>query len=181
MFVLQLLICVQALIEVVSFSVAPAGRTRSFAACVSPSQTLARNGVRLFGSKKEEEIAKLEAQLRQLREDENLAETSSIETEDDTLSVKEFEIARRRLEKMKGKDMLLTEQDLISGGLMDAEGLGISGGVFGIVAAVVAVVFLLLFSQVPVGQENLARYSATGSSIIKSIDLGDLNPDANRL
>lgn len=124
---------------------------------------------RLFASK-EEEIANLEAQIRQLREDE--------ENGTDKMSVKDFDVAKRRLETMKGKDMLLTEEYLISGGIVGTESKGFN--VFGIVGAVVAAVILFAFAQVPVGQENLARYSATGSSVVKSIDLGDLNPDAKR-
>jgi hypothetical protein len=141
-----------------------------------------------FGTR-DDEIAKLEDQLRQLREDGTdvgasaMSSRSEVFTKDDSedaFSLKEFDMARRRLEKTKGKDMLLSEQQLISGGLMEDTSNGRSSGILGIVGAVVALVGLLLFAQVPVGQDELARYSATGSSTIKSIDLGDLNPDTNR-
>jgi hypothetical protein len=141
-----------------------------------------------FGTR-DDEIAKLEDQLRQLREDGTdvgasaMSSRSEVFTKDDSedaFSLKEFDMARRRLEKTKGKDMLLSEQQLISGGLMEDTSNGRSSGIIGIVGAVVALVGLLLFAQVPVGQDELARYSATGSSTIKSIDLGDLNPDTNR-
>jgi hypothetical protein len=48
---------------------------------------------------------------------------------------------------------------------------------FGLVAAVVgALVAVVVFSQIPVGQEDLSKYSAIKSGPVKtSIDLGDIN------
>jgi hypothetical protein len=153
-------------------------------------------------STREEEIAKLEAQIRQLKEtnDATAAVEDILEKDDnnnnaavpiildpeDEKTLREFDAARRRLERVKGKDMLLTEQTLIRGGLLNeqnANGSGSSsGGIVSAIAVVVAaVVGLYVFSQIPIGQDDLARYSATGSSTIRSIDLGDLNPDASRL
>lgn len=134
-----------------------------------------------FGSK-EEEIAKLEDQLRQLRDGAAIVEEEGTAKNDieNQMTLKEFDAARRKLEKMKGKDMLLSEQELISGGIVDGSTNDNSRGILGIVGVVAALLGLLLFAQVPVGQDELARYSATGSSTIKSIDLGDLNPDTNR-
>ena len=140
-----------------------------------------RNSAR-FGSR-EEEIVKLENQLRQLREETAVVKEvdgASVNEMEDQMTLKEFEVARRRLETMKGKDMLLSEQELISGGIVDSSTDGNSSGIFGIVGAVAALVGILLFAQIPMGQDELARYSATGSSTIKSIDLGDLNPDSSR-
>ena len=59
-------------------------------------------------------------------------------------------------------------------------GVDVSGGnvVFQAVGAVAGLVLLLAFAQIPVGQEGLAQYSATGSSNVKTIDLGDLNAEA---
>jgi hypothetical protein len=145
----------------------------------------------LLSQTRDEEIAKLEEQLRQLRENE--ANNDSIESNsvsrvsntsndpDDVATLKEFEAARRRLEKVKGKDMLLTEQQLIKGGLIDDENSNSLGNISVIAIVVAAVIGLFVFAQIPVGQDELARYSATGSSTIKSIDLGDINPDVNRL
>lgn len=145
----------------------------------------------LSSNARDEEIAKLEAQLRQLRESENSdsseddptsAATTSLDPEDER-TLKAFAEARRRLEKVKGKDMLLTEQELIKGGLMDGSSNSNFGGAIPAVAVVIAAfVGLIVFAQIPIGQEDLARYSVTGSSTLKSIDLGDLNPDvANKL
>ena len=156
-------------------------------------QTQRRKVTFLSSTSRDEEIAKLEAQLRQLRESETspdnreddlttAAKTATIDP-DDERTLKEFAEARRRLEKVKGKDMLLTEQELIKGGLMEDSSSGSLGGVVPAVAVVIAAfVGLIAFAQIPIGQEDLARYSATGSSTLKSIDLGDLNPDvANKL
>lgn len=146
-----------------------------------------RKASRLYSSTRDEEIAKLEAQLRQLRESEtsesNEEESPTEATKldpDDVRTLQEFAEARRRLEKVKGKDMLLTEQELIKGGLMD--GSSSSSNIFGgavpaVAVAIAAFVGLIAFAQIPIGQDDLARYSATGSSTLKTIDLGDLNPD----
>lgn len=147
-----------------------------------------RKTIHLFSSTRDEEIAKLEAQLRQLRESETSVgsedDTSAATLDpDDVRTLKAFADARRRLEKVKGKDMLLTEQELIKGGLLDDSSNNSFGGAVPAIAVVVAAfVGIIAFAQIPIGQEDLARYSATGSSTLKSIDLGDLNPDVvNRL
>ena len=151
-----------------------------------------RKTIHLFSSTRDEEIAKLEAQLQQLRkgetsviseDDNNVAARTTLDP-DDVRTLQEFADARRRLEKVKGKDMILTEQELIQGGLMgDNSNSNFGGGAVPAVAvAIAALVGIIAFAQIPIGQENLARYSATGSSTLKSIDLGDLNPDvSNRL
>lgn len=145
-----------------------------------------RQASRLYSSTRDEEIAKLEAQLRQLRESEtsesNEEESPTEATKldpDDVRTLQEFAEARRRLEKVKGKDMLLTEQELIKGGLMDGSSSSsiFGGAVPAVAVAIAAFVGLIAFAQIPIGQDDLARYSATGSSTLKTIDLGDLNPD----
>jgi hypothetical protein len=178
---MQLWILLQVLLSASAFSLVPSRLQPQPSARIGCGGAFRYKaaGRSLYGTR-DDEIAELEAQLRQLRESEkDTTNASTSEGDDDKLTVQEFEVAKRRLEKMKGKDMLLTEQYLISGGLVDKESQG--SNLLGIVGAVVAIVFVLLFSQVPIGQEDLARYSATGSSNLKSIDLGDLNPDAKRI
>jgi hypothetical protein len=173
---------------------APSVITTSFGCChnfASPKRR--RNTCHIiYSTSRDEEIAKLEAQLRQLRESEsipandedNVAAAATKATTldpDDVRTLKEFAEARRRLEKVKGKDMLLTEQELIKGGLMDdSSNSNFGGPVPAIAVAIAALVGLIAFAQIPIGQEDLARYSATGSSTLKTIDLGDLNPDVSR-
>jgi len=137
------------------------------------ANTRAPSQISLYGSR-EEEIARLEETLRKLREEEGL----SSEKEDDVTMTEEEQKISRRLEMVKGKDMLLSESELIGDGIVENAGGESSNGLLNVVAAVVGLVLLVAFSQVPVGQESLSQYSATGSSTLKTIDLGDLNADA---
>mmetsp|Transcript_9648 Transcript_9648/g.13495 ORF Transcript_9648/g.13495 Transcript_9648/m.13495 type:complete len:86 (+) Transcript_9648:416-673(+) len=53
---------------------------------------------------------------------------------------------------------------------------GSAGGILTtLIGALVAIVFLVGFSQVPIGQEDYSRYSVAPGAGNK-IDLGDLNP-----
>jgi len=139
----------------------------------------------LWASSREEEIAQLEAQLRKLRQEEGESTSSTdgdAEDAEQQLTAQEAKISRR-LEQMKGKDMLLSESELIGDGIVQdvVASSGESNGTGLAVQAAVAIVGLVLlvaFAQVPVGQEGLSQYSATGSSSIQTIDLGDMNPDA---
>jgi hypothetical protein len=142
----------------------------------SLTRTILRQS-RLFLSSREEEIARLEKQLRELREQEDEKKIIGDSTTTQKLTREEAEISRR-LEKIQGKEMLLSERELLSDGIVEEEGESSRGGsLVGVIGTIVAVVAVIAFSQIPVGRENLARYSATGSSAIKTIDLGDINPD----
>lgn len=127
---------------------------------------------------RDEEIALLEEQLRKLRQEENTQQPSQ-DTDLESMSEEEQKISQR-LEKMKGKDMLLSERELIGGGILDNDTDGAheqGNSVLKIVGALVGISLLVAVAQIPVGQESLSQYSATGSSAVKTIDLGDLNPD----
>ena len=165
------------------------GQSSRSGAVVSSSSSF-----RLFSSR-EEEIAKLEEQLRKLRLDEpqvgddEATSATTITTSRsptttaaaETLTLEE-QVIVARLERIQGKDMLLSERELIGDGIVEhAAGDGTaSGGTVALqaVGAILGLGLLLAFAQVPVGREGLAQYSATGSSVVKTIDLGDLNPDA---
>lgn len=180
--VLLLLLCSALVASSSGFLLAPSSkRPLSFdgAAGLSTQQrrwrratTSTPSQISLHGSR-EEEIARLEETLRKLREEEGL----SSEKDDVTMTVEEQKISRR-LEMVKGKDMLLSESELIGDGIVENAGGESSNGLLSVAAAVVGLVLLVAFSQVPVGQESLSQYSATGSSTLKTIDLGDLNADA---
>lgn len=133
-----------------------------------------RSPASLKSSNREDEIAKLEEQIRRLREES--PEEESITTEI-SKEEKKIVVDEALLEDVKSKDMLLSERDLIDAQLMDTESEGGMGSLPTILAVVGAAVFLFFFAQVPVGQEDLSRYSASGSGTVTSIDLGDLNPD----
>jgi hypothetical protein len=163
----------------------------SFSFTVKPNRLFIGSRVSsLKASTREEEIAKLQEQLRKLEE------TPEPEPEPEpVLKLKEetpgpepatYSLAKlkkiadeKALKNVKGKDMLLTERELINARLIGGGGeAGVGLGTLPTILAVLgAAVLLFLFAQVPVGQEDLTRYSATGSSISKTIDLGDLNPD----
>lgn len=126
------------------------------------------------GEDTQAEIAALEERLRQLKEKEEVAPSSSaiaVETpaadEDDDEGMLEGETDDSIMfsERWKeAKDGYVTKQEEKSmGGIAKAAG------------ALAFVIFLGLFSQVPVGEESLQRYQdVKGSS--SRIDLGDLNP-----
>jgi biopolymer transport protein ExbD len=135
---------------------------------------------KLSASSKEEEIAKLEEQLRQLRVDAPADDVNVVAAES-TKSEKEIIAVQRILEKVKGKDMLLSERELVDQELFLDQGLGDEAGgsvLPAILAALGAAVFLFFFSQIPVGQDDWSRYSTTsGPTTSTRIDLGDMNSD----
>lgn len=123
----------------------------------------------------DDEIAKLEAQLRKLKQDKNKKQQQQVNAASS--------LSPQQLERAMRTEMILSEQDLLSGGIVknDNEKNGAassSGGLTTIVGAVVALVVLLLFAQIPVGQDQLARYSPAAGprNAAVLVDLGDLNP-----
>jgi hypothetical protein len=110
---------------------------------------------------KDDEIAKLEEQLKKLKE-----EKSPVKKEEEE-DLEDISI-----------DMFLSE------GWKDGDKVeeGSNGGIIGnVLKAVGIVVALIAFSQIPVGQEDLSKYSVPIKSAIEnpatitSIDLGDAN------
>lgn len=124
---------------------------------VRTSQTTSR--VSPLRMSKEEEIAKLEEQLRKLKEENKTEQTDVNSTEEKEKS------------EVVPLDMFLTEQWKEQERVGSSSGVGFSG----ILYAVAAVLALALFSQVPVGQEDLSKYSVGNSPAAEQIDLGDLN------
>ncbi|KAL3918813.1 MAG: hypothetical protein SGARI_007359, partial [Bacillariaceae sp.] len=116
-------------------------------------------------SSKDDEIAKLEEQLQKLKEAKE-AEASTVEatspSDQATEDEEEVDIGMFLSEGWKEKET--------------AESGG--GGLTGIIGAVALVLGLLAFSQVPIGQEDLSKYSAIKAPT-EQIDLGDLNRARN--
>lgn len=140
----------------------------------APTQTRSMS-VRLAAGNREEEIAKLEEQLRRLKEEGNTATETSTEELNGEINA----VEKRLLEKVQGKDMILSEKALYDGNIVEdqsTEGSVVSN----LLTAVAALVLLALFSQIPIGQEDLSKYSAQPASTSRTIDLGDLNTDAPR-
>jgi hypothetical protein len=139
--------------------------------------------IRRHASAKDEEIARLEEEIRRLRE-EIPAESMS---EEEEASESAFEVARavaekkRLLAEVRGKDMLLTEGTLIQENILASEA---SVTTFGLMPALLGAMLaagVIAFSQVPIGQDNLSRYSVqAGPTVSTKIDLGDINPDRPR-
>lgn len=156
-----------------------------------------RHQVLLLFSSREEEIAKLEEQLRKLKEGQ--PETVHQEDAGDVngklpaapsaaaaAPAVGVVVDPRSLEKVQGKDMILSEQALLEGNILDGDDESTSGGGGGVVqtvlTAVAAIAVLGVFSQIPIGQDELSKYSASPSaaSASRTIDLGDLNTEAPR-
>jgi hypothetical protein len=141
----------------------------------APAVSHARKARVALHSSRDEEIIKLEEQLRKLKD-----ESTDEEPSDDGMSAAAFASVsdRRILEKVKGKDMLLSERELYDVNIVKDE---TSGGsvVQNILIGVAALVFFAVFAQIPVGQEDYQKYSV-GTTQSRTIDLGDLNTDAAR-
>ena len=125
---------------------------------VRPMQT-SMSRVGPLRDSKEEEIAKLEEQLRKLKEEKNEGQTATVEAKQE-----------EALEEIK-LEMFMTERWKVE----EPDTSTTTGGFSGVLYAVAAVLALALFSQVPIGQEDLSRYSVGNSPAAAQIDLGDLN------
>lgn len=139
--------------------------------------TTRRTSSLLFSSNRDDEINKLEGQLRQLKLDQEIQDDLEYQRQQQTQRIKD----QRFNEVLKGKGMILSEQELIDGGIVETTEAGSNNNDI-IVTGVLFIALiagLISFAQIPVGQESLTQYSATGSraSSFKQIDLGNLNPD----
>lgn len=125
---------------------------------------------------KQAEIAALEERLRQLKEEEGITEAKE-ELQKQIAILDTDELAM--LEKIEETDdsIMFSEKWKEGGGsssdIVEEEGLGVIAKVG---LAIGSVVFLALFSQVPVGESDLQKYQDVKASTSR-IDLGDLNPD----
>mmetsp|Transcript_92335 Transcript_92335/g.258054 ORF Transcript_92335/g.258054 Transcript_92335/m.258054 type:complete len:164 (-) Transcript_92335:230-721(-) len=128
-----------------------------------PTRNLPRTSSRLFGSK-EEEIAKLEEQLKRLKKEKETVEVpvSAPTATDDAGELEGTPIG-----------MFLTEQWKEQEANADSESSG--GGIMNVLIAVGFALVVVLFSQIPIGQEDLSKYSVGSSPTAEQIDLGDLN------
>jgi hypothetical protein len=119
-----------------------------------------------LAANKDDEIAELEKKLQQLKEaaveEEKVA--AAVLGDDEEIPVNapnqlEEPMLEMLSESWKETDPSQSSED--------------GGVLLPIIGAVLAVVFLVGFSQVPVGQQDLSKYSAVKTS--SQIDLGDLN------
>lgn len=120
----------------------------------------ARQNLSTVFESKDDEIAELEEKLKRLKE-EKVGEAIVAETIGSEEDVGEVPL-----------DMFLTEQWKESEANKEASsGGGFTNVLYGIGAALVVV----LFSQIPIGQEDLSKYSVGSTPAVEQIDLGDLN------
>jgi hypothetical protein len=134
--------------------------------CPRPAVRFASPFSAALAANKDDEIAELEKKLQQLKE-------AAVEEEEKVVAAAEAvseEIpvnAPNQLEEPMLE--MLSESWKETDPSQSSEG----GILLPILGAVLAVVFLVGFSQVPVGQQDLSKYSAVKTS--SQIDLGDLN------
>mmetsp|Transcript_29856 Transcript_29856/g.49260 ORF Transcript_29856/g.49260 Transcript_29856/m.49260 type:complete len:178 (+) Transcript_29856:62-595(+) len=123
----------------------------------------------LAATSKEDEIAELEQKLRQLKEEKEVPAVAAADDDDD-----DDEAPVNASNQLLEEPMLemLSESWKETDASQSGDGGG-GGIILKVVGAVLALVFLVGFSQVPVGQTDLSKYSVGKSS--NQIDLGDLN------
>mmetsp|Transcript_7344 Transcript_7344/g.15112 ORF Transcript_7344/g.15112 Transcript_7344/m.15112 type:complete len:218 (+) Transcript_7344:203-856(+) len=141
---------------------------------------------------KDDEIAKLEEQLRKLRDERSTGggggeEASTVAAASGTAIAAEDKAAdddEEMPEEEASMDMFLSEGWKEARSSYDPGNTSTQtrrteerGNLVGTVAKVAgAILALVLFSQIPVGQEDLSKYSAIKSGpAATSIDLGDIN------
>lgn len=128
-----------------------------------PSNRIVRLTPRLFEST-DDEIAQLEEKLRKLKR----------EKEKQEVAVNTITEPAEKLEEVP-LEMFLTEQWKEKDAATSSDGQSSSGSLSNILYAVGAAVVIALFSQIPIGQEDLSKYSIGSSPPSEQIDLGDLN------
>jgi hypothetical protein len=137
------------------------------ATCV-PTHSRTRTFSKIYSSK-DDEIAELEEKLQKLKQAKEAEESSQA-----AATPQNGEVAAKAEEEEVDIGMFLSE------GWKEKEATesGGSGGLTGIIGAVALVLGLIAFSQVPIGQEDLSKYSAMKAPT-EQIDLGDLNRARN--
>jgi hypothetical protein len=123
--------------------------------------------VLLFDSK-EEEIAQLEEQLKKLKEEKSTAQEK-------VAVAPKVDNAQPEEEQEEVPDNVFLSERWKE---EETSSEGGGGGLTTILGAIGLAVVLAFFSQVPVGQEDLSRYSAIKAPT-SQIDLGDLNRARN--
>ena len=126
---------------------------------------------------KQAEIAALEERLRQLKEEEGITEAKD-ELQKQIAKLDTDELAMlEKIEETDDDSIMFSEKWKEGGG--SSSDIAEEGGLGGLAKVGLAfgfVVFLALFSQVPVGESDLQKYQDVKASTSR-IDLGDLNPD----
>lgn len=131
-----------------------------------------RNIIRINSTNKDDEIAELEAKLRQLKEEKDTTD-SAVATTSSTSTASEI----------NGDTPVATITDdapldeMLSEAWKESDSAEKGGSIIpSLIGGLVLLIAFVALSQVPVGQEGLDKYSTPKPST--SIDLGDKNPSA---
>lgn len=133
-------------------------RSDAFTSALPPCRK--HNNVVSLASSNDEEIARLEEKLRQLRETD--------EKQEEPMSNAVGVAVPNRLEEPFVE--MLSESWREADPAENGESAGILAPLVG---GILAIVMIAAFSQVPIGQEDYTKYSAVKTST--EVDLGDLN------
>eukprot|EP00984_Skeletonema_dohrnii_P001750 scaffold582_cov107-Skeletonema_dohrnii-CCMP3373.AAC.7 len=147
---------------------------------ISRNSQCRRTPTILFNDK-QAEIAALEERLRQLKQEEESGSTELTTEEqrqqimaDAAATLTPDELAALEKINEESDDSIMFSEKWKEGG-DDVDGEGIMGTIKTAGLVIAGIVFLGLFSQIPVGESDLQKYQdVKGSS--SRIDLGDLNP-----
>mmetsp|Transcript_16153 Transcript_16153/g.24517 ORF Transcript_16153/g.24517 Transcript_16153/m.24517 type:complete len:184 (+) Transcript_16153:2-553(+) len=123
------------------------------------------------------EIAALEERLRQLKNKEEAAVSTTDDAVDEPVSAAPLDEDELMLEGESDDSVMFSERwKEAKDDYQIKQQESNMGGIAKVGAGLALVILLGLFSQVPVGEESLQKYQdVKGSS--SRIDLGDLNPD----
>jgi len=144
--------------------------------CATTSSNVAfsrRTNLIRIKSSKEDEIAALEERLRKLKE-----EAAAVDSDGDSsrkyIVPNESDQGDNVLSPMQQQEAL---DEMLSESWKDNEPSDQGGVIRNFIAGAVLVLAAIFFSQIPVGQDGLDKYSTAKPST--TIDLGDLNPVRN--
>lgn len=117
-----------------------------------------------LGNTKDDEIAELEAKLKQLKEQKEEALKEQQQALDDVNNSNNNALDQVPLNEMLSESWKEREMEESGGGSI----------ISSLVTGLALVVAFVLFSQIPIGQEGYEKYSTAKPST--TIDLGDKNP-----
>lgn len=161
--ILYFIACLWILPRVRSYSIASGPRRRPppTTTCLQRLSSQ-QSSWRLALSSKEDEIRELEEKLQKLKQE--AVEEESAVVEEEIVNLNEQAVYTELLTEQWKED---EAGEAGEGGFLKSVGVAL--------ATIGLLVGLALFSQVPIGQEDLSRYSTPNRAPSTQIDLGDLN------
>ena len=156
---------------VLSFDPSSSRTTTTNAAFIHHARNI--KSTRINSTNKDDEIAELEAKLKQLKEEKEAAADSEVAT---TLTGINGESSAVATTELTNEDDAQPLDEMLSEAWKESENGVEEGGsiIPSLIGGLVLLVSFVALSQIPVGQEGLDKYSTAKPST--SIDLGDKNP-----